>query len=697
MTLEQEEVRAPDLPSWAGWIVFAAVPLVACLTLQQRLYAGIPASFLWMSAVVGVLCLVAAILAVKNPGVPSVAALGVALLTVYYCGPASTVAFAILVLTAFAIGSLFDPRQAWPPAMRLLAGIAAMVAVVGWLLPFPVHSGRAYLFVAAALCWWRRGFLLREWHAFKHAWQPLAHGVPGWLLLATAAGFVAALGLWLPSLNYDDNSAHLILPYQLLADGYYHLDVSTQVWAVAPWANNVLHGIAALLAGQEARPAANLLWLLVGFNGAWRLAREGGASPATGLAAVAVFASLPLTGYFTATMQVDGASAAVLMQLGASLLAARRSLPPALAVGIALALLAGLKATNVLYALPAMVWMTWLALRQGNLRWLAIMVASAAVLAGASYFYSTWITGNPLFPLFNGTFKSPYYPQVDFVDSRWITGLSWRSPWDATFHTDRFGEVYPGAWGFALLALLPAILLDMLRESRTRYLVLWFTLSGVVVFGQVQYLRYVFPAMAALVVVGVAGLGRITDRRLFATAVLILVAGNALLLPTTSWMARENPWLELLRSGTAAAPRIEARMAPTRALLRRVLAADAQACILVADAEAPYIAVAGGRAQSIKGSYDPRMATSFEWAKVDATGARWPRFLQLVGPSHVLTGGGDKDAFTGALARSGYEIEDTEGGLSVWVSQVPGQPHCTGDLERVRDEAHRRLHPGDQH
>lgn len=683
-----------SLLHWAG---FLAVPLVALLAVQQGLYGQVPASFMRLVAVAAALLLAAAIIAARWPGSVTVAAGVVSLLLVYYGGAASTLAFALLALSGAALGSVLDRRMAWPPTLRLLAGLAVMVAVVGWLLPFPVHGSRTYLLAAAALCWWRRGFLAQEWRMLSDDWEALVRVAPRWLLLAVGAAFVASLGLWLPSLNYDDNSAHLILPHQLLADGYYHLDVSTQVWAVAPWANNVLHGIAALFAGSEARSAANLLWLLLGMNGAWRLARSVGASEASSLAAVAVYASLPLTGYFTTAMQVDGASAAVLMHLAATIAASGRALPPALAVGAMLALLAGLKATNAIFALPAIAWVAWLAVRQRNWGWLAVAGGIAILLAGASYFYATWVTGNPLFPLFNGVFKSPYYPPMDFVDPRWQTGMHWRLLWDLTMHTDRFGEVYPGAWGFALLALLPALLLEAVRDTRSRWLMLWFAASGILLFTQVQYLRYVFPSMACLVVLGVVALGRGSNRRLLALASVVLVVGNALLLPTSSWMARENPWQALLRSGNAAGARIEAQMAPARVLLERVLVEDARACVLLADAESPYIAVAGGRAQSIKSGYDPRMSKSFEWAKSDPSGARWDEFLASVGPSHVITGAGTDATLTAALVAVGFATQDREGAYATWAASDPAKRNCNGNLARVRDESHRRVHPGDTH
>ena len=87
---------------------------------------------------------------------------------------------------------------------------------------------------------------------------------------------------------------------------------------------------------------------------AWQLARALGASARVALAAAALFASLPLTGYFTTTMQVDGASAAVLMRFAAVLAVSGISLPPLMLTVALLALLAGLKASNGVYVLPAL-------------------------------------------------------------------------------------------------------------------------------------------------------------------------------------------------------------------------------------------------------------------------------------------------------------------------------------------------------
>ncbi|HWS77134.1 MAG TPA: hypothetical protein VN205_02040, partial [Thermomonas sp.] len=229
-----------------------------------------------------------------------VPAVGVA----WFAGVASTGATVLLAAVALALGSCFNDARASGPAAALIVGMACVAALVGWLLPFPIHHRGVHLVAALVLVALRWRALRDLLVAARTDLRDVVSAHPGWTILLAGAASIASLGLWLPSLNYDDNAVHLILPSQLLADGYYRLDVQTQSWAVAPWANNVLHAIAALFAGQEARPAVAVLWLLLGISGAWRLARAVGASPPVALAAAAVFAAQPLTGYFTTTMQV---------------------------------------------------------------------------------------------------------------------------------------------------------------------------------------------------------------------------------------------------------------------------------------------------------------------------------------------------------------------------------------------------------
>lgn len=686
---------------FAALIAGAAVPVSIGFAWQKELFSGTPSSFCWLLAVVALITLMTTLVThrfiEKLPGAATLLAVAAFVAFICYCGPATAFAAILLALCGVAITPKACVVAGNGQFLGLLAGMAILAGLVGWLLPFPVHGIRIYLAFATFLCVWRRDVIRYRVGQMWKNWERLEQESPVWLAYAVAAAFIAGLGLWLPSMNFDDNAAHLIMPYQLLADGYYHLDVSTQAWAVAPWANNVLNGIAALFAGQEARAALNMLWLLVGLNGAWRLATALSTDSRTALAATIAYASLPLTGYFTTTMQVDGASTAVLTQFAALLVTSGRTLPPAALVGALLGLLASLKAPNAIFVFPAIVWLGWLIVRQRRFGWLFQVSAIAILLSASSYFYAVLVTGNPLFPLFNATFKSGYFPLVDLVDGRWNMGLSWRSLWDMTYSTGLYGEHYPGAFGIATLALLPALFIEAVRRPASRGVAIWFLISGVLMFAQIQYIRYLYPAIAILSVVGVVGLARLMPLAPFAALFAGLVAANFLLLPSTSWLLRDDPWRNLVLHGPSAREMIEAEKIPERIVLRRILEGSSRACVLIANQDAPFGAIAGGRAVVVRDPYDSRMAKAYAWADSDPTGARWQQVISSSGVSHIITGSEVSAPLQMALATGGFELVDKQGSAMVWALSDPAQRTCGAGLETVRDEAHRHFHPGDTH
>lgn len=611
----------------------------------------------------------------------AVAALPLLVGLLVYAGPASMAAALLLVLVALAAGSMATTHA----ACALLAGLALVAALVGWLLPIPVHRQWLYLLLALTIVLARRQALARMVRGACAGALRNASAFPAACILLSFAATVASLGLWLPSLNYDDNAVHLVLQGQLLADGYYRLDVQTQSWAVAPWANNVLHAVAAVFAGMDVRAAVAGVWLLLGIDGARRLALALHAPPVVALAAAAVFAAQPFSGYFATTMQVDGASAAILLHLAAVAVSPRAERPGPVAIGAICGLLLGLKTVNLLYVLPMLGWLGWSMGPAMRLRWTARMLAALLPLALPSYAYALWVTGNPLFPFFNAVFQSPYYPIENVRDLKWMAGVDWRAPWDLLFHADRFGQYYPGASGIAVLATLPALLVAAWRQPALRWLAVWALAGAIVLFTQMQYLRYLFPALAVLVVLGVVALSRVVGLRAFIAAVVLMVAADAALMPTTSWIARGNPWQELLREGPGARDGIVRAVIPERALLERLMQRTPDACVLMVDPKSPFVGAGRGRAISMHRRYDPMLWREHERADAAGGNGPWRALLARIDASLVVASEARDPAAVGALRASGYQVIDHEGEWAAWASPVGDG--CRSRMLRSRDRA----------
>ncbi|HWS78066.1 MAG TPA: hypothetical protein VN205_06790, partial [Thermomonas sp.] len=429
------------------------------------------------------------------------------------------------------------------------------------------------------------------------------------------------------------------------------------------------------------------LWLLLGISGAWRLARAVGASPPVALAAAAVFAAQPLTGYFTTTMQVDGASAAVLLHLAAIAVMPAIARPGAAAVGVFAGLLLALKTSNLVYLLPLLAWLCLSLPRGARLRWLGTLLLCLLPVAASSYAYAWLVTGNPLFPFYNAFFQSPYYPLENLRDLKWMAGVSWRSLWDITFKTDAYGQFFPGAAGLAVLATLPALIVEAVHRPASRWLALWALATGVLLFSFMQYLRYIFPALAVLVVLGTVALARFADRRAFAAAVVALVLADAMLMPTTSWIARENHWAHLLREGPSARADIERKVMPERALLVRAMARDPGACVLMSDPKAPFVGAGRGRAVSLHRRYDPELWRARNAAETDASGGTWRTLLARIGASHVVVDPLKEPLLAQTLETMGYVVLDRQGPLELRAPARLDERRCVPALRISRDRS----------
>ncbi|MFH1112356.1 MAG: hypothetical protein V1792_00405 [Pseudomonadota bacterium] len=94
-----------------------------------------------------------------------------------------------------------------------------------------------------------------------------------------------------------------------------------------------------------------------------------------------------------------------------------------IACGLGLGLAAGLKLTNACFAVPILCCLPFF-LTENRLRvtaTAAFWVCVGLLLTHGWWSFWLWLHyGNPLFPYFNGIFKSPYFPEISFFDVRFF-------------------------------------------------------------------------------------------------------------------------------------------------------------------------------------------------------------------------------------------------------------------------------------
>lgn len=541
---------------------------------------------------------------------------------VVFAGVLPAAACAVFALAAIAVGGALAGRV--PVALQCACGLAIAGGALGWLLPLPIHTRWVYLAACVAAVAWRRRALASALRVAAAEWSRAVATSPRAAAWAVLVLGLAATACWLPTLQVDDLGYHLRLPWELQLHGRYAPDPWRHVWAVAPWASDVQHGIVQVLAGRESRGALNALWIAVTAAGVWRIATTLGASARAGWCAVALYASLPLTASLAAGMQTENAAVALIAWLAWLVLAPAdggmaRKLPAAATL---VGGLWGLKLMAAAQATLLVAWASWRHRRSLPWRWLAPCALLVCAVGGSSYVYGAVVAGNPFLPLFNATFASPYFATTDFDDGRWHAGWTPLLPWTLTFATARYHEGFIGAAGFALVALAGAWCLAI-ADRRTRELALVGALMLALTLAPLQYLRYAFPAMVLLV----ACVAPVADRfgRSGMRLLIVVCLLNLAFQSNAHWMLRTGALKQSVLALGADRPLFE-QYAPERALLAD-LRREGRGAVLAVDGERPWVAEAG-RSGRMLAWYDPTLQRAARTADTDASGTAWSRILR---------------------------------------------------------------------
>jgi len=592
-----------------------------------------------------------------------------ALVAVAMAGLLPTLAVVLLVAAALALGSL--PVGTAHPAIGWLAGMALFATVVGWTLPLPVHGRWIYLAVLLPLVALRRRSLAQSLAHARDGWRAAVAASPraaAWTVLALG---LASAGSWPPTMQYDDLAYHLGLPWQLMLHGRYALDVSQQVWSLAPWAGDVLQAIPQVVAQAESRGPLNLAWLAAAALGLWRLGALLGLVPALRWAAIALYASLPLTAGLLGSMQTETPAVAVTLALAVVALDDR--LPRRLLLGALLyGLLFALKPMHGIAATPLVLWALWR--QRGALPGVgafALAVAAFVAVGGSSYAYAWATTGNPVLPLLNDVFRSPLFPDTGFNDVRWQQGFDAALPWSLTFHTSDYLEGWNGALGFVLVALAGAWLLAF-ADRRARGLAICATLAIALPLLPLQYARYLHPGIALLLPALVLALQRALPRTRATWLVAGLCALNLLFQANAYWLLHLGIHKRAFKAAGADAPLLE-RYAPERLLVAaiRERAPDSGAVLLLTH---PFHAELAGRGRTVEW-YAPRLHAAAAQADADPSGDAWARLLRDEHIAEVILA---PEALPPArrkgLERMGATREMTVGNTEWWRIPPGGAP-----------------------
>ena len=560
---------------------------------------------------------------------PAVLLVVFSLACLWLVGWAAALATVLVVTGGLSLGSLLPRTAMADPLPRWIAGLGLLAAIAGWLLPFPIHYGPTWSIALVALAWFRRRAVRADLLAFGSGLRVSIDAAPRASFACAIVLAVSTTPAWLPLLMFDDLNYHVTLLWELREFAHARFDVGTQVWAMAPWSTDVLHALVSLIAGKEAYGLLTATWLVAATLGVRSLAAQLGLSPSRAWLAAMLYASLPMSSMLTGSLQVEHATPAIFAAL---VLVVMNGGATRAGEFVVVAVLAGFlmatKVSNALLLVPVLAWM--LVQSRGRLPW--PMLPAATVLGifagGSSYFYSWLATGNPILPLFNGVFHSPWYMDQNFVAPAWRDGFSWNLPWRVAFETQRYFEGKAGSAGLVVLALVGG--LAGLADRRWRAPLLVALVAAGLLFWQVQYLRYLQPTMVLLIPALLAALvhesGRWHWREAALSAVVLL---QLALVPTASWILQAGTVrTRLLKGNDAALMKITPERVLAQRFRERYLDGDR---LLFADT--PFAAELPARAMGVSW-HNPRL-----WLYLEGKKGRdpdWDGALSDSGANYVI-------------------------------------------------------------
>lgn len=421
-------------------------------------------------------------------------------------------------LSAFGINA----KENW--LIGLLVGSGLYGTGVGLIAHLPVNYPGIYavaMILPIILCWvkcanyWQTLFGLMQKNHFDSSYIWLDVGI----VVIVLIHFVTAL---MPELGHDALAMHLFVPAQMASRHQWGFDADKYVWAVMPMLGDWIFTIGYMLAGETASRLINIgfilaLGLLVHKLVLW----AGGNSKGARWAAL-IFLSTPLTYTESSTLFIESVWATFIVAGTLTLLYSTASQDKFKSLILLVALFFGFAAATkavTLTILPVMllilIWHYKCWLREVSLSlWLKV-VGIFLVFGLIPYITAWWITGNPVFPFFNGIFQSPYYPASNFDSSSIFgRGVTWDILYKITFDSGKYLEASVGASGFQwLLLLIPTSIILLFGKHRKGIALLLVGLLVVMlVFQSVSYFRYAFPAWAILAAAMGLAIGIVSDK-----------------------------------------------------------------------------------------------------------------------------------------------------------------------------------------
>lgn len=405
--------------------------------------------------------------------------------------------------------------------------------------------------------------LLAQIRATRSAHTPLQTGLD---VLIGGFACLYVLVAFMPEVGHDALAMHLFVPSHLAQRHQWSFDANTYVWAVMPMLADWIYSIVYILAGETASRLSNSAFALLV---AWQIRNMtlwAGGSATSARWASLIFLSTPLAFAESSSLHIESAWTAFMLAGTLAILKVsgftadpRERLSQLILAGVLLGFAMATKAVtlSVLPVLLVVLLLQYKAWAMGGIAKALMLGSAGLLLAGATpYVCAGYLTGNPVFPFFNGVFHSPLWPDMNFEPpATFGTGMTWDTLYRMVFQSPQFIEGRVGAAGFQWL-LLPTAAVAVLLSGNKKALCILLVGAGAMfmTFQSTAYLRYVFPSFALFSVILALPFSdaRAFPRSLAIAAGAVLVLANTRFIQAATYYGEIKPSALLSQAGREA-------------------------------------------------------------------------------------------------------------------------------------------------
>jgi len=596
--------QATPRPHWGAWLIFLVFLGALGLEVYGFRTGHLFSQHIWepvglyrLARFGGIFLAVAAPLLLMVPWTFAALIFGLTILgTAIAVGPQAVLATAFFLIASCALGSKLLGRAEEDSLethlCATLLGMAVCIFLMTFLARLPVNYPAFWaVLLALPVAWDRRG-----------VWRRLAYWArrigsaelrpPGERAAFALLVFVLLMH-WLvvlkPEASADGLAMHLAIPANIAANHAMTFEPSRFLWSVMPMGADWSYSIVYLLGGEYAARLLNFALLLM-VEALLYCAVRRWVSPSTGFLILALFAATPMVQLVTGELFVENLVAAMVLGMMTAIWRF------------------GENRENRFLYLAAVLAGTAIATKVGGFAFLALVIPfavvearrhrkSAAVCAVAvllvlltalpTYAIAWHKTGNPVFPFMNQKFPSPLLDRAaDISFDQFRKPLSWRLPFDLTFHTSQSWEGQDGSFGFQYLLLAPlaVVALVVVRRRPAVSGAVVALGAAIVIMRSEPNARYIYAALPLLSVPFAALLGWLDGRQRWLARVLVCyviacTALNAYFIPSSSYYHKDFSTKSPL--SRAERERYVAYTAPVRLVIGYLNRAHPRAAVLL--------------------------------------------------------------------------------------------------------------------